>query len=71
MIVSKEQALSRVVRRIYPRADETVYGPNGLVALLKDEASVRLRNAAAHDQVLDRAAAEAVRSWAFKVLRLL
>ncbi len=66
---SKEKALQRFVRRIYPRADEVIYGRTGVLKLLSDQANIDLRNAAAHDKVLDRDAAKAVRAWAFAVLR--
>jgi hypothetical protein len=66
---SKEKALHAFVRRIYGRADETIYGKGGVLSLLGDQALVEIRNAASHDKVLDREAAKAMRAWAFAVLR--
>ena len=66
---SKERALHAFVRRIYGRADEVIYGKAGVLELLSDQANIDLRNAAAHDKVLDRDAAKTVRAWAFAVLR--
>ena len=66
---SKETALRAYIQQRYPHAADAFFGPGGVVAGLTDQASVDLRNAAAHDELLGRDAATSARSWALGILR--
>lgn len=70
---SKEQALAAFAERQYPRRSQALFFDKtaGVRALLLDEASLALRNAAAHSEALTKADARQARAWAFNILRYL
>ncbi|MBP8109142.1 MAG: Eco57I restriction-modification methylase domain-containing protein [Caldilineaceae bacterium] len=67
----KETVLRAYIQQRYPHAPAAFFGPDGVAARLNDSASVDLRNAAAHDELLGRDAARSARSWAISILRYL
>ena len=67
---SKETALRSFVAEQISDAGQRVFGAQGLVQLLGDSAIRDTRNDAAHDEVLSRADAQRVRTWALGVLAL-
>jgi hypothetical protein len=68
---SKETALRAFIdKQIYDAANR-VFGTAGAVALLSDDQMVHIRNKAAHDEVLTRTEAQAIRGWALGVLALM
>jgi hypothetical protein len=67
---SKETALRQFVSRQIPDAAHRVFGDNGLVMILSDEAMLDIRNKAAHDEVLSRDEAQQARTWAIQILEL-
>jgi hypothetical protein len=67
---SKETALRQFVSRQIPDAAHRVFGDNGLVTILNDEAMLDIRNKAAHDEVLSRDEAQQARVWAMQILEL-
>jgi len=66
---SKETALRAYIQQRYPHAASAFFGVDGVVATLNDPASIALRNAAAHDELLGREAAQSARVWALGILR--
>ena len=66
---SKETALRDFARRVFFKADERIFGEDGVVGHLREEAAVQMRNKAAHDEVLGRGEAQAARKWAFAILK--
>jgi len=66
---SREPALRRFVESQIPDAPTRFYGSGGVVSLLNDQAMIDIRNAAAHDERLERDAAQQMRAWAFDILR--
>lgn len=67
---STEPALRAFISRIIVDADRAFFGDSGIVALLSDDQMVHIRNKAAHDEVLTRTEAQAMRSWALGILGL-
>jgi hypothetical protein len=67
---SKEIALRTFIDRQIHDAANRVFGTNGAVALLNDEQILHIRNKAAHDEVLTRTEAQAMRTWALGILGL-
>jgi hypothetical protein len=59
-------ALRAFTKRIYPRAEETFFDPNGVVAGLNDPKSTELRNRAAHDETVSKEEAGYMRIWALR-----
>ncbi|RLT36734.1 MAG: hypothetical protein DWI57_14410 [Chloroflexi bacterium] len=68
---SRETALRAYIQQCYPHAATSFFGAEGVAARLSDPASVQLRNAAAHDELLGRDAAQSARVWALGILRYL
>jgi hypothetical protein len=68
---SSEVALRAFTLKLYPRAAETFFGPNGVVTGLNDPNSGALRNRAAHDEALSKEDARTMRIWALGILRYL
>ena len=68
---SKETALRQFVSRHIPNAAHRVFGDNGLVTILSDEAMLDIRNKAAHDEVLSRDEAQQARTWTMQILGML
>ncbi|MBS1964905.1 MAG: hypothetical protein JST60_03665 [Chloroflexi bacterium SZAS-1] len=66
---SKETALRAFIGQRIASAETRVFGASGAFARLNDEHMVHIRNKAAHDEVLTRAEAEAMREWALAILR--
>jgi len=65
---SREVALRRFVESQITDAPTRFYGKGGVVSLLNDQAMVDIRNAAAHDERLERTSAQRMRDWAFQIL---
>jgi hypothetical protein len=65
---SREAALRAFIERHIANAATRVFGADGLVALLNDEAMRTIRNKAAHDEVLTRNEAQQARAWALGIL---
>jgi hypothetical protein len=68
---SKETALRAFAAARFYDAPTRLFGPEGVAALLADDTAVALRNAAAHDQLMTRADAQAARAWAVGILEKL
>jgi hypothetical protein len=66
---SQETALRNFISRTIPDATNRVFGTNGLVTVLNDDAMRDIRNKAAHDEVLSRNEAQEARVWAMQILR--
>jgi hypothetical protein len=66
---SKETALKTFVNHTIPDATNRVFGTNGVVTILNDEAMRNIRNKAAHDEVLSRNEAQEARAWAMQILQ--
>ncbi|MCB0070298.1 MAG: hypothetical protein KDE20_02520, partial [Caldilineaceae bacterium] len=65
---SKEVALRSFAGRSFAHAESSIFGDDGVAGLLNDEASLALRNRAAHDEVLSREDAQTARAWALAIL---
>jgi len=65
---NKEQALRSFVSQRF--GNRNVFGAGGLVEVLNNQAMLKLRNKAAHDEVIPRSEAEQLREWAFELLRI-
>ncbi len=65
---SREPALRQFVESQISDAATRFYGVGGVVDLLKEQGMIAIRNQAAHDEQLDRAAAEQMRAWTFQIL---
>jgi hypothetical protein len=65
---TRETALRNFISRIYIDAATSMFGAQGLVAILNDEEMRDIRNKAAHDEVLSRDEAQQTRSWVMKLL---
>jgi hypothetical protein len=70
ILKSTEPALRAFIGQHIHDAANRVFGATGAVALLNDEQMVHIRNKAAHDEVLTRTEAQAIRAWAFGILGL-
>lgn len=70
MASSKESALRQFAAGQFGDA-AALFSPSGLLGLLQDEAAVRLRNKAAHDELLTKDDARNGREWALAILRFL
>ncbi len=70
ILKSTEPALRTFISSQISDAANRIFGATGAVALLNDEQMVHLRNKAAHDEVLTRIEAQAIRAWALSVLSL-
>jgi hypothetical protein len=68
---SKETALRTFIEQQIHDAAQRVFGVAGAAALLNDEQMVNIRNKAAHDKVLTRSEAHAMRGWALGILGLM
>ena len=68
---STEPALRAFIGQQIPNAATTFFGETGVVGMLNDQAMVKFRNDAAHDEVLTRSEAQAMRGWALGILGLL
>ena len=68
----KAGALAHALRgfagRSFAHAESSIFGDDGVAGLLNDEASLALRNRAAHDEVLSREDAQTARAWALAIL---
>ncbi|MFD3163860.1 hypothetical protein ACFMKP_07955, partial [Herpetosiphon sp. NSE202] len=68
MLNSKsEQALRSFVSQRF--SERNMFGPDGLAETLNNDSMRKLRNKAAHDEVIPRSEAEQLREWALQVLR--
>ena len=70
ILKSTEPALHKFISSQIPNAANTFFGDTGVVGMLNDQEMVKFRNDAAHDEVLTRTDAQAIRGWALGILGL-
>ncbi len=64
----RSYTLRNFISRTIPDATNRVFGTNGLVTVLNDDAMRDIRNKAAHDEVLSHDEAKQTRVWARRIL---
>ncbi|MDZ4721249.1 MAG: hypothetical protein SH847_22545, partial [Roseiflexaceae bacterium] len=71
ILKSSEPALRTFIEQQIHDAANRIFGITGAVALLNDGPMIHIRNKAAHDEVLTRSEAQAMREWALGILALM
>lgn len=67
---SKETALRSFISSRFANAASVIFGTNGMAEALGDEAMRTIRNKAAHDEVISRDEASAIRAWVMGILQV-